>query len=207
ALAATAQARQRFLREARAAAAVEHEHVVVIYQVGEDRGIPFLAMQLLQGESLADRLQREPPLPLPEALRIGREIAVGLAAAHDKGLIHRDVKPGNVWLESPGGRVKLLDFGLARAVADDTGVSQAGTVVGTPAYMAPEQGRGEPVDARCDLFSLGCVLYQMCTGQPPFRGNNTVALLLAVARDQPSPPCQLNPDLPLPLSDLVMQLL
>jgi serine/threonine protein kinase len=207
ALAATAPARQRFLREARAAAAIEHEHIVVLYQVGEHRGIPFLAMQLLQGESLAERLQREPLLPVSEVLRIGREIAVGLAAAHDKGLIHRDIKPGNVWLEGPRARVKLLDFGLARAAADDTGVSQAGTVVGTPAYMAPEQGRGEPVDARCDLFSLGCVLYQMGTGQPPFQGNHTVALLLAVAQTEPSPPCQVNPDLPAPLSDLVMRLL
>src|SRR5262249_27187820 len=153
ALAATSQARQRFLREARAAAAIEHEHVVVIYQVGEDRGIPFLAMQLLQGESLEDRLRREPLLPASQVLRIGREIAVGLAAAHERGLIHRDIKPANVWLEGPQARVKLLDFGLARAVADDTGVSQAGTIVGTPAYMAPEQSRGDPVDARCDLFS------------------------------------------------------
>ena len=107
--------RERFLREARAAAALEHDHVVAIYQVGEDRGVPFLAMPLLQGESLDDRLQRDGRCRWPEVLRIGRETAEGWPAAHDRGLIHRDIKPANIWLEAPGGRVKILDFGLARA--------------------------------------------------------------------------------------------
>ena len=207
-LAATALARQRFLREARSAAAIEHDHIVIIYQVGEDRGVPFLAMQFLQGESLEDRLAREGKLPVAEVLRIGREIAEGLAAAHARGLIHRDVKPGNIWLEGAvEARVKLLDFGLARAVAENTQMTQQGAIVGTPAYMAPEQASGAAVDARCDLFSLGCVLYQMSTGQLPFQGTNTISVLLAVANITPFAPCQVNQELPEVLSDLIVQLL
>jgi serine/threonine protein kinase len=206
-LSASSSARQRFLREAQAAAAIEHEHIVVIYQVGQDRGIPFLAMQLLQGESLESRLQRQAPLPVPEILRIGREIAEGLAAAHARGLIHRDVKPENLWLESPRGRVKILDFGLARAVLQATAGTQQGTVIGTPAYMAPEQAGGKPIDARCDLFSLGCVLYRMATGKVPFTGPDTMAVLLALACTDPVPPSQHNPTLPPQLSALILQLL
>ena len=115
ALAASASAKQRFLREARAAAAIKHDHIVTIYQVGEDRGAPFLAMEFLEGEPLDDRLKREGKLPLAEVLRIGREMAEGLAAAHERGLIHRDIKPANVWLEGDRGRVKILDFGLVHA--------------------------------------------------------------------------------------------
>ncbi len=152
------QARERFFREARAAAAIEHEHIVSIYQVGEDRGVPYLAMQLLQGEALDERLKRDPVLPTAEVLRIGREIAEGLAAAHERGLIHRDIKPANIWLEGGRGKVKILDFGLARVVGDTSNLTHSGTIVGTPAYMAPEQARGGHVDARCDLFSLGAVL-------------------------------------------------
>jgi serine/threonine protein kinase/ABC-type Fe3+ transport system substrate-binding protein len=206
-LAVTTQARQRFLREARSAAAIEHDNIVVIYRVGEERGLPYLAMQLLQGEPLDDRLHRLGKLPVAEVLRIGREIAKGLAAAHDRGLIHRDIKPANVWLEGPQGRVKLLDFGLARAVAEDAQVTHPGTIVGTPAYMAPEQAAGKPVDARADLFSLGCVMYQMSTGQRPFQGINTISVLLAVANQQPDPPRELNAELPPLLSDLILQLL
>jgi serine/threonine protein kinase len=206
-LAAGAANRQRFLREAQATAGLEHDHVAAVYQVGEDRGLPFLAMQLLHGETLAQRLEREGRLPVAEVVRIGREVTEGLAAAHAKGLIHRDVKPGNIWLQAGSGRVKVLDFGLARAADDATPLTQTGTVVGTPAYMAPEQARGEPVDARCDLFSLGCVLYQMATGELPFRGRNATALLHALAVDRPRPPRQLNPDVPQALSDLVLRLL
>jgi WD40 repeat protein len=206
-LAASASARQRFLREARAAAAIEHDHIVPIFQVGEDRGVAYLAMPLLQGESLDDRLRRPPALPVPEVLRIGREIAEGLAAAHERGLIHRDVKPANVWLEGKRGRVKILDFGLARPRGESSQITQQGTIVGTPAYMAPEQGRGEAVDYRCDLFSLGCVLYKMCTGEIPFRGTDLVSTLVAVAMDEPAPPHELNPQVPPALSALVMRLL
>jgi WD40 repeat protein len=206
-LAGSSSSQERFLREARAAAALEHDHIVPILQVGEDRGAPFIVMPLLKGESLEDRLRRDKQVPIAEVLRIGRETAEGLAAAHERGLIHRDIKPANIWLEGGRGRVKILDFGLARAATQESGLTQQGAVIGTPAYMAPEQGRGEAVDARCDLFSLGVVLYRMGTGQPPFRGNDIVATLMAVALDEPPPPQSLRPDLPPELSDLVMRLL
>ncbi len=172
-LAGSTSSQQRFLREARAAATLEHDHIVPILQVGEERGAPFIVMPLLKGESLEDRLRRDAALPLPEVLRIGRETAEGLAAAHEKKLIHRDIKPANLWLEAPRGRVKILDFGLARPVAQESCLTQHGAVIGTPAYMAPEQGGGQAVDTRCDLFSLGVVLYRLCTGQLPFHGSDT----------------------------------
>ncbi len=164
-------------------------------------------MEFLQGEPLDERLEREQELPCAEVLRIGREIAEGLAAAHATGLIHRDIKPANIWLEAPRNRVKILDFGLARSAQQDAGLTQQGAIIGTPAYMAPEQARGELVDARCDLFSLGVVLYRLCCGQQPFHGSDTISTLLAVATQQPPPPSQTNPDLPPELSDLVMNLL
>jgi serine/threonine protein kinase len=205
-VAADRTARQRFYREAKAAAELFHENIVSPLQIGEDRGVPFLAMPLLQGESLEDRLQRDEPLPLPEILRIGREAATGLAAAHERGLIHRDIKPANIWLEASG-RVKILDFGLARVTGDDQRLTKTGTVVGTPAYMAPEQARGEMVDPRCDLFSLGCVLYRLCTGQLPFQGKDTMSVLVALASASPMPACLVNMDVPAALSDLIETLL
>jgi serine/threonine protein kinase len=206
-LAADKSARQRFVREAQAAAAVEHDHIVPIYQVGEDHGVPFLAMPLLKGESLHDRLQREPVLPVAEVVRIGREAAEGLAAAHAHGLVHRDIKPANLWLEGDAGRVKILDFGLAKAATDAAHLTQLGAVVGTPAYMAPEQGGGQAPDPRSDLFSLGCVLYQACTGRRPFQGADVLATLAALAMHQPPAPHAVRPEVPRALSDLVMHLL
>ena len=206
-MASSAGAKERFFREARAAAALKHPHIVSIHQVGEDRGAPFLAMEYLEGEALDDRLKRETSLPLPEVLRIGREIAEGLEAAHEKGLIHRDIKPANLWLEGKKGNVKILDFGLARAMGDTTHLTQSGAIIGTPAYMAPEQASGNQVDSRCDLFSLGCVLYCMCTGERPFKGNDTMSVLMALAMNNPQPPVSLNLEVPTELSDLVMQLL
>jgi hypothetical protein len=199
--------RQRFFREAQAAAAVKHDHVATIYQVGEEKGVPFLAMELLEGESLEERLKRQGRLPVAEVLRIGREIAEGLAAAHARGLIHRDVKPANVWLEGPSGRVKLLDFGLARPAADDLHLTQTGMVVGTPAYMAPEQARGEVVDERCDLFSLGVVLYRLATGALPFKGKDTLSFFAALATQQPPPARRINAAVPPALSALIERLL
>src|SRR5439155_1574681 len=150
-------------------------------------------MEYLEGASLDRLLQAGRKLPLPEVLRVGREVARGLAAAHDKGLIHRDVKPGNVWLEGGTGRCKILDFGLARAEADDVHLTQSGAVVGTPAYMAPEQARGDRhVDARADLFSLGCILYRLCAGDIPFKANTTMGVLMALAMHDPTPPRQLD---------------
>jgi len=144
---------------------------------------------------------------------IGRQIAEGLAAAHKHGLIHRDIKPGNIWLEVHDGQgtrdwVKLLDFGLARAATgENVHLTKAGTVLGTPAYMAPEQARAEKVDPRCDLFSLGAVLYRMLTGTLPFKGKDTMSQLMSLAEDTPRPVRELNADVPPPLADLVTQLL
>jgi serine/threonine protein kinase len=208
-LAASAVNRRRFHQEAQAAAAIEHDHIVTIYQVSEDRGAPFIAMQLLRGESLEKRLGRAGRLDVGELLRVGRETASGLAAAHEWGLIHRDIKPSNIWLEVREGmtRVKILDFGLARSVADNSNLTGSGTILGTPAYMAPEQARGQPVDARADLFSLGCVLYRAATGQPAFWGADPIATLMAVAEHTPPPPHQVNPRLPPPVSQFIMMLL
>jgi WD40 repeat protein len=206
-LAVNAEARERFLREARAAASIEHQHIVPIFQVGEDNGVPFLAMSLLKGESLESRLSRQGKLPLTEALRIAAEMAEGLAAAHAEGLIHRDVKPGNVWLEGAQGKVRLLDFGLARSQTDDSRLTHSGMIVGTPAFMAPEQARNETIDGRADLFSLGCVLYQMLTGQRPFKGDNTFSVLTSIAVVEPPPPQKLNQDVPSDISELTMRLL
>jgi serine/threonine protein kinase len=204
---ASAEGRARFLREARAAAALQHDHVVTVYQVGEDRGVPYLAMQLLEGETLEDRLRREPLLALRTILRIGREVADALAAAHARQLIHRDIKPSNIWLEAGRDRVKVLDFGLARLAGDDARVTQAGAVIGTPAYMSPEQARGREVGPAGDLFSLGCVLYHLTTGQLPFRGRDTLATLSALAVETPPPVRKLNPASPPELSGLIAALL
>lgn len=206
-LAASRAACERFRREACAAASFEHNHVVTIYQVGEERGIPFFSMELLEGESLRSRLQREGSLPVREVIRIGREIAEGLAAAHRRGPLHRDIKPDNIWLESEHGQVKIVDFGLVCAVDQRSSLTHSGTILGTPHYMAPEQVCGEAVDERCDLFSLGSLLYHLATGQPPFAGSNLFATLVAVSQQDVSPPHVLNPQLPRELSDVIMQLL
>jgi serine/threonine protein kinase len=206
--AASPHARARFKREARAAAAVEHPRIVIIYTVGEFNGTPFIAMPLMKGQSLASQLLEQKPLPLAEGVRYAREMAEGLAAAHVRNLIHRDIKPENVWLEeTPDGvHVRLLDFGL---VSCDEGeqLSHTNAVIGTPAYMAPEQAEGRKVDARADLFSLGCVLYQMTTGRRAFSGPSTMAVLLAVANHNPSSAGTLKANIPANLSALIDRLL
>jgi serine/threonine protein kinase len=207
-LAAYADSHRRFLREAQLAASIDHEHIVTIYQVGEDRGVLYLAMKLLQGESLDRRLNRMGGrLPLADVLRIGREMAEGLVAAHARGLIHRDIKPANIWLESDRNRVKIVDFGLACGTAEDGRLTQAGAVIGTPSYMAPEQANAKELDSRCDLFSLGAVLYQASTGVLPFGGKDTLSVLAALASKTPTAPHKLVPSLPRSFSDLVMSLL
>jgi serine/threonine protein kinase len=228
ALLTSATARHRFLREARSAAAIEHDHIVPIYHVGEDRGIPYLAMPLLRGTSLENRLRFQPRLPWPEALQIAREIATGLAAAHARGLVHRDIKPANIWLEAKDEdgrmkdaragsafRVKILDFGIAQVLEQEDGAEGADSrplahpsaVVGTPAYTAPEQVGHQHVDHRADLFSLGCVLYRMATGVEPFHGQDVTAMLIAVCCDPPVPPRKLCRDLPRTGEELLLRLL
>jgi serine/threonine-protein kinase len=184
-LASLASARQRFLREARAAAAVRHDQVVAIHAVSEFKGLPYLVMEYVEGTSLADRLSAG-PMPPAEVLRIGILTARGLEAAHARGLVHRDVKPANILLESGTGRVKLTDFGLAQS-REDVRLTQSGAVAGTPMYMSPEQARGEKVDHRSDLFSLGSVLYLLCTGRPPFPGEAPLAVLRRVSEETPRP--------------------
>ena len=170
-LAASAMAKARFLREARAAAAIQHDHVVTIHAVGEEGNVPFIVMPFLRGESLEMRPEEGRRAVAPRrACGIGREIATGLAAVHSLGLVHRDIKPANVWLEGESGRVKILDFGLVRGPGGDAQLTQDGAILGSPAFMAPEQGSRQPLDARADLFSLGCVLYLLATGESRLRG-------------------------------------
>jgi Protein kinase domain len=204
-LASSANARKRFAREARAAAAVTHDQVVTIHAVEEAGPLPRIVMQFVAGESLQDRLDRTGPLPLLEVLRIGMQTAAGLAAAHAQGLVHRDVKPSNILLEDSVERVKLTDFGLARA-ADDASLTQSGVIAGTPAFMSPEQAQGRQVDHRSDLFSLGSVLYAACTGRPPFRASTSMGVLKRVCEDTPTPVRETNPEVPDWLVALVAKL-
>jgi eukaryotic-like serine/threonine-protein kinase len=205
--AARSRSKDRFLREARAAASIENDHIITILQVDEDNGVPFLAMPVLKGEPLNDRLRREKRLPIAEVVRIAREICAGLEAAHERKLIHRDLKPGNLWIESPRGRVKILDFGLARPVQTDEHLTRSGAIVGTPSYMAPEQARSENVDFRADLFSLGVIVYQMLVGQLPFKGHDPLSTMFAICSNPAEPPSKFVPDLPAELESLVMKLL
>jgi serine/threonine protein kinase/Leucine-rich repeat (LRR) protein len=209
--AADPTAKERFLREARAAARLKSDHIVTIYQVDETNGVPYLAMELLEGQSLDVILRAGQPLSAAQIICIARDIARGLADAHDKGLVHRDIKPGNLWLEGTldaGVRVKILDFGLARAEQDDIHLTQSGAIVGTPAFMAPEQARGDKgVDARADLFSLGCVLYRLCTGEVPFKAETMIGTLMAVAMNDPVALTRRNESIPSELSQLITQLL
>ncbi|MBC7818973.1 MAG: serine/threonine protein kinase, partial [Planctomycetaceae bacterium] len=205
-LAANAAARRRFVREAQAAAAVAHEHVVAIHAVADQHEPPYLAMQFIEGKTLQERLDKVGPLSVREVLRIGMQTAAGLAAAHAQGLVHRDIKPANILLENGVERVKLTDFGLARAV-DDASVTQSGVIAGTPLFMSPEQARGEAVDHRSDLFSLGSVMYAMCVGHAPFRGSTTMGVLKRVCEESPRPIREVNPDVPDWLSEIIAKLL
>jgi sugar lactone lactonase YvrE len=204
-LATNATDRKRFSREAQAAA-VSHDHVVTLHGVDEANGLPYIVMHYVAGVSLQQRLDRTGPLGVKEILRIGMQTAAGLAAAHAQGLVHRDIKPANILLENGVERVKITDFGLAR-VAEDASLSQSGVVAGTPQYMAPEQARGEALDHRADLFSLGSVLYAMCTGRPPFRAGTAVAVLKCVCENTPRPIREINPEIPDWLCEIIGKLL
>ncbi|HEU5309867.1 MAG TPA: serine/threonine-protein kinase, partial [Candidatus Eisenbacteria bacterium] len=183
------EARQRFWREARAAASVNHPNIGQIYDIGEHQGGLYIAMELLEGESLGDRL-RDGPVSVSEALPIVLGILAALSALHARGIIHRDLKPSNIFLTPHG--VKLLDFGLARPIPTGletsqiaAGLTQPGMLVGTPRYIAPEQVTGGPVDGRADLFAMGAILFEMLAGRPAFTGNNIVEVLHATIHEQP----------------------
>jgi serine/threonine protein kinase len=205
-LASSGAARRRFAREAKAAATVLHPNVIVIHGVSNDGKLPFLVMPCIRGESLQRRLDRHGPLQSEEILRIGQQVASGLAAAHRQGLVHRDIKPANILLEDGVERVTLTDFGLARAV-DDASMTRSGVIAGTPQYMSPEQARGDNVDSRSDLFSLGSVMYAMCTGHPPFRAETSYGILRRITDTEPRPIREVNPHIPEWLERIVQRLL
>lgn len=211
----------RFWREARAASALNHPHICTIYDAGEHEGRPFIVMELLEGQSLRDRIGNR-PLPHSDIVEFGGQICEALEAAHAKGIVHRDIKPANIFVTASG-RVKVLDFGLAKLVSeryttaaaagvartDTTGATAAwrGGVVGTLAYVSPEQARGDDVDTRTDIFSLGVVLYQMATGQPTFQGEKSGDLIGAVLHQAPREPSVLNPAIPPALDRVVLKAL
>ena len=202
--------RLRFLREAKAMVAIDCPQVATVYDIGTIGDLPFMVMECLQGMTLEAKLNHGARLELSEAIRIGREIASGVQALHRTGYIHRDLKPGNVWLESPSDRVKLLDFGVVRSITkpgtSSSGITRIGGVIGTPSYMAPEQVRGEEsIDERCDIFSLGCILYWMLCGQPAFSTKNGLEDFPTLSME-PSPPSSLS-EMPEDLSDYVMSML
>jgi urea transport system substrate-binding protein len=200
--------RERFIREARAVAAIKDSYVVTVHQVGREGDTPYMVMEYLEGETLNDRLAREHVLPLAEAARIAREVALGLAAAHAKDLIHRDVKPANIWLGKDGGHVKLLDFGLVRPQSNTAKqLTGHGAIVGTLGYMAPEQICAGPMDGRTDLYGLGCALYRMLTGELPYDASNTMALLEKVVNREPVQLDAIARKLPEPVADLLRRLL
>lgn len=205
-LASNATARKRFEREAKAAAAVLHPNVIPIYAVSNGGAIPYLVMAYIRGGSLQKRIDREGALNMGEILRIGSQIAAGLAAAHDQGLVHRDIKPENIMLGEGIERVTLTDFGLARSV-DDASVTQHGTIAGTPQYMSPEQARGDSIDQASDLFSLGSVLYTLCTGRVPFRADSSHSVMRKIIDEEPVPIRELNPDIPDWLCNIVIRLM
>jgi serine/threonine-protein kinase len=204
-LATSGAARQRFAREARAAASVVHENVVAIHAVADSGALPYFVMPYLRGASLQKRLDSDGPLGVAEILRVSIQIAAGLSAAHAQGLVHRDIKPANILLEDGVERLKITDFGLARA-ADDASLTRTGVIAGTPQFMSPEQARGELVDSRSDLFSLASVMYAMCTARPPFRSETSYGTLQRICESQPRLIREVNPEIPLWLDAFIGRL-
>lgn len=200
------QFHERFLQEARLAASLSHPNLVAVYDAGEDEetGRPFLVMELVEGESIRDWMAARGPRPPAQAASVVRQAAEGLHQAHSKGIIHRDVKPGNLML-SPGGEIKITDFGIARPGASD--LTRTGQLLGTPHYMAPEQVTGETVDARADVFALGVVLYELLTGEKPFSGDTLTAVSYRLINTDPPPASALRPSVPEDLERIVRKAL
>jgi serine/threonine-protein kinase len=195
----------RFRREAQASARLNHENIVSVFDTGDTDGQHYIVMELVEGETLADLLKREGKLSPERAARIASLVARALHAAHGEGIVHRDVKPGNVML-TPAGEVKVMDFGIARAATDET-LTQTGMVLGTASYLSPEQSRGDSVDHRSDLYALGCVIYEMLTGEPPFTGGSPLSVAYKHVNDAPQPVSQVNPSVPPGLEAVVMRAL
>ncbi len=205
-LASSSAARRRFAREVQSAAAITHQNVVDIYSVDEAGGLPYLVMPYIRGQSLQTRINEHAPLGSAEVLRIGIQIAAGLAAAHAQGLVHRDIKPANILAGDGIDRFVITDFGLARTF-DDASLTRTGVLAGTPQYMSPEQARGESVDHRSDLFSLGSVLYTAATGRPPFRSDSAYGILRRITDNEPRSIHEINPDIPEWLAAIIRRLM
>ena len=198
----------RFLREAKAAGAISHPNIVTIYDVGRQGNLPYITMEFLDEKSLADVFAGKERLSLKRVVSIGAQLARALDHAHKHGIVHRDVKPGNILLMEKGKSVKITDFGIARLDrSDDMQKTHAGTVLGTPRYMSPEQAAGESMDGRSDLFSLGVILYELLTGRRAFDSDNIATLMLQILRKDPAPVRELAPDVPLGLQRIVSKLL
>ena len=202
ALALCGTARQRFARESKAAAAILHPNVIAIHGVSASDELPFLVMPYVTGMSLQQRVWTEGTLSLPEILRIGSQVAAGLAAAHRQGVIHRDIKPSNILLDDGVETALITDFGIARTI-DDATMTRTGTITGTPEYMSPEQARGDAIDFKSDLFSLGSVLYRICTGHTPFRAQTAFGVLRRITDQHPAPIRETNPEIPTWLCSLI----
>jgi serine/threonine-protein kinase len=192
----SAELHERFAREARSAAALKHPHIITIYDVGEDEGRPFLAMEYIDGETLGELIRRRPLLTVARKLQILRELCSGLSYAHRRGIIHRDIKPANVMITSEGS-IKILDFGLARIMTEMTnaGLTQTGALMGTPHYMAPEQVDGKRADERSDIFAVGVVMYELLSYQKAFSGNSPHVVLHRIMTTEPPPLGEVCPDL------------
>jgi len=197
---------QRFLKEARAIGRLSHPRIVTVYDVGQDHGTIYIAMELLQGEPLNALLEKKKFSP-EEITNLGIQVAETLDYAHQKGIVHRDIKPSNI-LVQPDGQIKITDFGIAHIEDPEASIqTQAGEILGTPAYMSPEQVRGQPADGRSDLFSLGIILYELSTGRRPFGGPNLAAIFQSITQDHPASPAELNPAIPKSLSQVIMRCL
>ena len=198
---------ERFRREAQAAANLNHPNIVSVFDWGEEDGTYYIVMEYIEGRPLDEILAAEGPLHPDRAADVAIDIAAGLALAHRSGVVHRDIKPGNVMIAQPSGQVKVTDFGIAKVIGGDSELTQAGTVMGTATYFSPEQAQGKRLDPRSDLYSLGVVLYEMTVGRPPFTGDTPVAIAYQHVQESPPPPRSMNPAIPLALEAITLKLL